>query len=139
MKAAVRTRYGPPDVVRILEVDKPTLTDRGVLVKVHATTVNRTDCGFRAAKPFFVRLMTGLVRPRATIIGGEFAGVIEAVGRRVTAFKVGDRVFGFTGFSFGAHAEYLSMPANGWLTTMPANVTFEQAAASTEGSQYAVH
>ena len=138
MKAAVRTRYGPPDVVRILEVEKPTLTDRGVLVKVHATTVNRTDCGFRAAKPFFVRLMTGLVRPRATIIGGEFAGVIEAVGRRVTAFKVGDRVFGFTGFSFGAHAEYLSMPANGWLTTMPANVTFEQAAASTEGTQYAL-
>jgi len=137
MKAAVRTRYGPPEVVQISEVEKPTITDNEVLVKVHATTVNRTDCGLRAAKPFIVRLFTGLIRPRATVLGCEFAGVVEAVGGRVTSFKVGDRVFGFSKSSFGAHAEHLSTPAGGMLATMPANVTFEEVVPSTEGSQYA--
>jgi len=138
MKAAVRTRYGPPEVVRISAVDKPAISDDQVLVKVHATTVNRTDCGLRAAKPFFVRLFTGLVRPRKTVLGGEFAGVVEAVGSGVRSFKVGDRVFGYRAGSSGAHAEYLSMPEDGLLAAMPANVTFEQAAPSTEGSQYAL-
>jgi NADPH:quinone reductase-like Zn-dependent oxidoreductase len=138
MKAAVRTRYGPPEVVRIVEVDKPAIRDDGVLVKVHATTVNRTDCGFRAAKPFFLRFFTGLVRPRATVLGGEFAGVIEAVGRGVTSFKIGDWVFGYSEGSWGAHAEYLSISADGPLAAMPAKLTFEQAAPSTEGSQYAL-
>lgn len=136
MKAAVRSSYGPPEVVRILDVDKPAIGEDGVLIKVHATTVNRTDCGFRAAKPFFLRLLTGLGRPRATVLGGEFAGVVEAVGSRVTSFMVGDRVFGYAGF--GAHAEYLAMPADGRLATMPTNVSFERAAPSTEGSQYAL-
>jgi NADPH:quinone reductase-like Zn-dependent oxidoreductase len=136
MRAAVYTRYGPPDVVRVSEVDKPAVTGGRVLVRVHATTVNRTDCGWRAAKPFFTRLLTGLRRPRATILGGEFAGVVEAVGGGVTSFQVGDRVFGFS--AFGAHAEYLSVPADGRIATMPANATFEQAAAGTEGSQYAL-
>ena len=138
MKAAVHTRYGPPDVVRIAEVDKPTVTDHEVLVKVHATTVNRTDCGFRAAKPFIVRFFTGLTRPRVAVLGGEFAGVVEAVGGGVTAFTAGDRVFGFSEGRFGAHAEYLVMPQDGALATMPANTTFEQAAPSTEGSHYAL-
>jgi NADPH:quinone reductase-like Zn-dependent oxidoreductase len=97
MRAAVRTSYGPPDVVRIAEVDKPTPKDNQVLVKVHATTVNRTDCGFRAGKPFFVRALTGLPRPRVTVLGTEFAGTVEAVGHSVTSFAVGDRVFGFKG------------------------------------------
>ena len=110
MKAAVHTRYGPPDVVRIADVDKPTVTDHEVLVKVHATTVNRTDCGFRAAKPFIVRFFTGLIRPRVTVLGSEFAGVVEAVGEGVTAFTVGDRVFGYSEGRFGAHAEYLRFP-----------------------------
>ena len=78
MKAAVHTRYGPPDVVRIAEVEKPAAKDNEVLVRVHATTVNRTDCGLRAAKPFIVRFFTGLSRPRVTILGNEFAGEIEA-------------------------------------------------------------
>jgi len=138
MKAAVHTRYGPPDVVRIAEVDKPTVTDHEVLVKVHATTVNRTDCGFRAAKPFIVRFFAGLIRPRVTVLGGEFAGVVEAVGEGVTAFTAGDRVFGFSEGRFGAHAEYLAMPHDGALAAMPANTTFEQAAPSTEGSHYAL-
>jgi NADPH:quinone reductase-like Zn-dependent oxidoreductase len=138
MKAAVRTRYGPPDVVRVVEVDKPAPKDREVLVKVHATTVNRTDCGFRAGKPFIVRFFSGLIRPKATVLGTEFAGVVEAVGSGVTSFEVGDKVFGFSEGRFGAHAEYLSMAEDGPLATMPANVTFEEVAPSTEGSHYAL-
>ena len=138
MRAAVQTRYGPPEVVRISEVEKPTTKDNEVLVKVHATTVNRTDCACRAAKPFFMRFFTGLTRPRATVLGNEFAGVVEAVGSGVTTFKVGDKVFGYNEGPFGAHAEYLSIPEGGSLATMPANVTYEQAAPSTEGSHYAL-
>jgi NADPH:quinone reductase-like Zn-dependent oxidoreductase len=137
MLAAVNTRYGPPDVVRVAEVDRPAVGDRDVLIHVRAATVNRTDCGFRAAEPFFMRLLTGLARPRVTIQGGEFAGVIAATGAGVTAYRVGDRVFGFSR-GFGAHAEYVCQPEDGWLTAMPANVTFAQAAASTEGGQYAL-
>jgi len=138
MKAAVRTSYGPPDVVRIAEVDRPTAKDNQVLVKVHATTVNRTDCGFRAGKPFFVRLLTGLPQPRVTVLGTEFAGTLEAVGRGVTSFRVGERVFGFKGLPFGAHAEYMAIPQDGFLATMPAHLSFEEAAPSTEGSHYAL-
>ena len=137
MKAAVHTRYGPPEVVRIADVDKPTAKDHEVLVKVHVTTVNRTDCAFRSAKPFIDRFFSGLLRPKATVLGCEFAGVVEAVGRGVTSFEVGDKVFGFSEWRFGAHAEYLSIPEDGSLATMPANVTYEEAA-STEGSHYAL-
>jgi NADPH:quinone reductase-like Zn-dependent oxidoreductase len=142
MKAAVHASYGPPDVVRIAEVDKPTAKDNQVLVRVHATTVNRTDCGFRAGKPFIVRFFTGPRRPRVTVLGNEFAGDVEAVGSGVTSFKVGDRVFGYSGLQhgsrFGAHAEYLAMAEDGSVATMPTNVTYEEAAASTEGSHYAL-
>jgi NADPH:quinone reductase-like Zn-dependent oxidoreductase len=138
MKAAVHTSYGPPDVVRISDVEKPTAKDNEVLVKVHATTVNRTDCGLRAAKPFFVRFFTGLFRPRVTVLGNEFAGNVEAVGSAVTSFEVGDSVFGFNGASFGAHAEYMVISEDGLLATMPANLSYEEAAASTEGSHYAL-
>lgn len=138
MKAAVHTRYGPPDVVRIEEVDKPAVKDDEVLVKVHATTVNRTDCGFRAAKPLLLRFLTGLIRPKITVLGNEFAGLVEAVGRSVTSFKAGDRVFGYSEGPFGAHAEYMSVPEDGSLATMPDGMTFEEAAPSTEGSHYAL-
>jgi NADPH:quinone reductase-like Zn-dependent oxidoreductase len=138
MKAAVNTRYGPPEVVRVSDVDKPTARDNELLVKVHATTVNRTDCGYRAAKPFILRLFSGLLRPRVTVLGNEFAGEVEAVGSDVTSFEVGDRVFGYTEGPFGAHAEYMTIREDGWLATMPANVTYEQAAPGTEGSHYAL-
>jgi len=138
MKAAVHTRYGPPDVVRISEVDKPAAKDNEVLVKVHATTVSRTDSGLRAAKPFINRFFTGLLRPRVTVLGNEFAGAVEAVGRGITFFELGDRVFGYNGTRFGAHAEYVAMPQDGSLATMPAKVTYEEAAPSTEGSHYAL-
>jgi NADPH:quinone reductase-like Zn-dependent oxidoreductase len=138
MRAAVHTTYGPPEVVRISEMEKPTIGDNEVLVKVHATTVNRTDCACRAAKPFFMRFFTGLIGPRATVLGNEFAGVVEAVGGGVTAFAVGDKVFGYNEGPFGAHAEYMSIPENGSLANMPANVTYEQAAPSSEGAHYAL-
>jgi NADPH:quinone reductase-like Zn-dependent oxidoreductase len=138
MKAAVHTSYGPPEVVRITEVDRPAPGDGDVLVKVHATTVNRTDCGARAAEPWFYRLFLGPVRPRLTILGNEFAGQVEAVGAAVTTFQPGDRVFGWRSERFGAHAEYLAMPANGTLATIPGDLTYEQAAPSTEGAHYAL-
>ena len=138
MQAAVHIRYGAPEVVRIVEVDKPMIGPDEVLVEVHATTVNRTDCAYRAAKPFFMRLFTGLIRPRATVLGSEFAGVVVEVGRSVTRFSVGENVFGYNEGSFGAHAQNLAMPEDGSLTTMPANLTYVEAAPSTEGSHYAL-
>ena len=138
MKAAVNTRYGPPDVVRIVDVEMPSVGDREVLVKVQATTVNRTDCGFLSGKPFIVRFFSGLLKPKRTILGCEFAGVVEAIGSGVVSFTAGDRVFGFSEWRFGAHAEYLSMPEDCSLATMPVNVSFEEAACSTEGSHYAL-
>ncbi|HET7234807.1 MAG TPA: NAD(P)-dependent alcohol dehydrogenase [Actinomycetota bacterium] len=138
MKAAVHTRYGPPDVVRIAEVDRPKAGVHEVLVEVHATTVNRTDCGFRAAHPWFVRFFSGLLRPKVSILGTEFAGVVDAVGSDVTSFQAGDRVFGFSEDRWGAHAEYLAMPEDGPLAIMPASATFEEVAPSTEGAHYAL-
>ena len=138
MKAAVHTSYGPPEVVRISEVEKPTIKDHEVLVKVHATTVNRTDCGFRAANPFIVRFFTGLIRPRVTVLGNEFAGEVVEIGRSVTSIEVGAKVFGYNEGSFGAHAEYMATPEDGLLATIPENVTYVEAAPSTEGSHYAL-
>jgi NADPH:quinone reductase-like Zn-dependent oxidoreductase len=138
MKAAIRTSYGPPEVVRISTVEKPAPKGNEVLVKVHATTVNRTDCAYRAARPFFMRFVSGLRRPKATVLGNEFAGEVEAVGDGVTSFNVGDRVFGYNEGAFGAHAEYMTIPESGSVAVMPANSTFEEAAPGTEGSHYAL-
>jgi NADPH:quinone reductase-like Zn-dependent oxidoreductase len=138
MKAAVHTRYGPPEVVQIAEAEMPTVKDNEVLVKVHATTVNRTDCGYRAAKPFIVRFFSGLIRPRVMILGNEFAGEVEVVGSRVTSFEIGDKVFGYNEGAFGAHAEYMAIPEDGSLATMPRGLSYVEAAPSTEGSHYAL-
>lgn len=137
VRAAMTTSHGPPEVVRVREVDVPSVTEDGLLVRVRATTVNRTDCGYRAARPFFIRLFSGLTRPRAAVLGTEFAGVVEDVGPRVSSFAVGEPVFGYVEGSFGAHAEYLAVPESGFVATIPEGVTFEQAAASTEGAHYA--
>ena len=136
-------RYGPPEVVHIAEVEKPAPQDGEILVRVHATTVNRTDCGVRSAHPFVARFFYGLGRPRARVPGNEFAGEVEAAGPGVTSFRAGDPVFGFNaGFGargeFGAHAEHLVTRADGSIAPMPANLTYEEAAPCTEGSTYAL-
>ncbi|ROO87117.1 NADPH:quinone reductase-like Zn-dependent oxidoreductase [Actinocorallia herbida] len=131
-------RYGAPDVVRIVEVDEPVVGDGEVLVGVHATTVNRTDCAYRAARPFFMRALTGLRRPRRAVLGTEFAGVVEAVGEGVERFGVGDRVFGYNEGPFGTHAEYVAVAQDGMIAKIPEGFSFEEVAAGTEGSHYAL-
>jgi len=138
MRAIVNTKYGPPEVVKLREVDKPEPKDNEVLIKVNATTVNRTDCGFRSAEYFISRFFSGLFRPKFKTLGNEFAGVIEAIGKNVTSFNIGDEVFGFSGIKFGAHAEYMTIAENEAITTMPGNLTFEEAAPITEGGHYAL-
>jgi NADPH:quinone reductase-like Zn-dependent oxidoreductase len=137
MKAAVRTKYGPPDVLEIIDVETPAPGDSDVLVKVHAATVNRTDCGILRARPFIVRFFTGVFKPRLRVLGCEFAGRIEAIGKNVSAYKVGDRVFGFNEKGLGAHAEYMKMAENDALAVLPENISYEQGAASSEGAHYA--
>jgi len=137
MQAIVYTKYGSPDVLQLKEVAKPTPKDNEVLVKVYATTVNRTDCATIRAKPFFARLFTGIFKPKKQIPGTEFAGKVEAVGKNVKSLKVGDKVFGFDDQGSGSHAQYLTISEDKALTTIPRNITYEQAAASTEGAHYA--
>jgi NADPH:quinone reductase-like Zn-dependent oxidoreductase len=126
-------------VVQVTEVDKPAAGDNELLVKVHATTVNRTDCHYRSGRPWIMRpLVSGLARPRARILGNEFAGQVVSTGRGVTMFRAGDRVFGYTEGPFGAHAEYLVIREDGRVAVMPANLGYEQAAPGTEGAHYAL-
>ena len=138
MKAVIYRKYGSPDVIELQEVENPTPKDDEVLIKVHATTVNRTDTATLRAKPFIIgRLLTGIFKPNKPISGTEFSGEIEAVGKEVSSFKVGDKVFGFEDKDFGSHAQYKTISEGKGLTTIPENVTYEQAAASTEGAHYA--
>jgi NADPH:quinone reductase-like Zn-dependent oxidoreductase len=135
MRAVVHTRYGSPDVLRITDVERPTAADDEVLIRIHATTVNRTDTGVRCGRnPWFIRFFTGLFRPRRPILGSELAGVVEATGRTVTEFAVGDRVFGVKANGLGAHAEYVCMRERDALTAMPPGTSFEEAAALCDGA-----
>jgi len=138
MKAVIHTRYGPPEVLQLAEVPKPTPKDNEVLVKIYATTVNRTDCGFRSAEYFISRFFSGLFKPKKQVLGNEFAGVIEETGKNVTSFKSGDNVFGYNDITFGANAEFMIMPEKGAMTTIPDGLTFEEAACITEGGHYAL-
>lgn len=132
------TRYGPPEVVQVMEVPRPEPEADELLVRVHATTVNRTDCGWRAAHPWFIRAFSGLTKPRRTILGNEFAGVVETTGEDVNRFSEGDRVFGYDDTRFGGHAEYLAISEDAAVATMPDGKDFEVMAAATEGSHYAL-
>ncbi len=136
MRAVVHDRYGPPDVLRLEEVERPVPKENEVLVRIHATTVNRSDCGWRSAKPFFSRIFTGLRRPKRRILGMELAGEVEAVGAAVTEFEVGDHVFGVKGF--GAHAEFVCMPESAALAHKPAGMSFDEAAAVCDGASIAM-
>ncbi len=133
MKAIVNTEYGLPEVLQLKDVPKPYPKDNEVLVKIHATTVNRTDCGFRKPEYFIVRLISGLFKPRKTILGTEFAGVIEAIGKDVKTFTIGESVFGLSTFNFGTHAQYICIPENKSITTKPNNMSYEEAAAVCDG------
>ena len=132
MRAVVHDRYGPPEVLRIDEAERPVPAAGEVLIRIRATTVNRTDCAVRAAKPFLWRLFKGLLRPRQRILGMELSGEVEAVGAGVSGFDVGDRVFGIKGS--GAYAEFTSMSEDAALARMPVEITFEQAAAVCDGA-----
>jgi NADPH:quinone reductase-like Zn-dependent oxidoreductase len=138
MKAAVYKKYGPPEVVRVMDVERPKPGSDEVLVKVYATTVNRTDCGFRSAEYFISRFFSGLFKPKFAILGNEFAGIIEAVGNDVKLLNVGDKVFGYNDTKFGAHAEFMTIAEKDAITTIPGDLSFEQAAPLTEGAHYAL-
>jgi NADPH:quinone reductase-like Zn-dependent oxidoreductase len=139
MKAVVYTKYGPPEVAQLMEIDKPIPKDNEILLKVYASTVNRTDSGFRSAEYFISRFWSGIFRPKYKILGCEFAGVIEEVGKNVTLFKTGDKIFGYNDKTCGGHAEYLTVDENGALAILPDNLNFVEAAPITEGAHYALN
>lgn len=141
MRAVVYDHYGPPEVLRLVQVERPTPKEDEVLVRVHATTVNRSDAHVREANRrsglvahVVSRMIFGFRRPRRPILGSEFAGVIVAVGAAVDKFKVDDRVFGKTGLGFGAHAEFLCIPQSARIALMPAGIGFEEAAPICDGA-----
>jgi len=134
MRAVVHDSYGPAEVLRIEDVERPVPKENEVLVKVHATTVTRSDCGFRAADPFFSRAFTGLRRPKQRIGGMELAGIVEAIGSDVTEFAVGDEVFGLRS---GANAEYVCVREQGALARKPESLSFEEAASLPDGASIA--
>ena len=136
MRAVVYDRYGPPDVLRIEDVPKPVPASDGVLVRVRATGVTRSDAHLRSGDPFISRFQSGVRRPKRTILGHELAGEVEAVGAAVTEFAVGDRVFGalpYLALATGAHAEYICVPERFPITQMPAGMSFEEAGAIGDG------
>jgi NADPH:quinone reductase-like Zn-dependent oxidoreductase len=138
MKAAVCSKYGSSDVLSIKEIDKPTPKDNEVLIKVYAASVNRTDNHVLTGRPFFMRLFTGLFKPKLAVTGSDFAGQIEATGSAIKSFKVGDRIMGFGGvFGIASHAQYIAFPETKGIVLMPCNITYEQAAACLEGTYYA--
>jgi NADPH:quinone reductase-like Zn-dependent oxidoreductase len=137
VKAVVHDRYGSPEVLRLEDVERPVPNEDEVLVKVRATTVTRSDCGWRSGKPFISRFFTGVRRPKRRVLGTEFAGEVEEVGDAVTEFSVGDRVFGAS--LFGAHAEFVRVRESGPIAHMPAGMTFEEAAAVSDGAILALN
>jgi NADPH:quinone reductase-like Zn-dependent oxidoreductase len=139
MRAVVHDRYGPPEVLRLEDAEQPVPKPDEVLIRVHATTVSRTDSALRAGAPFISRFITGLRRPKRRILGSDLSGEVEAVGATVTEFEVGDRVFGINPWKFGAHAEFICMRASGALAHMPAGMPFDEAAAVCDGGILALN
>ncbi len=139
MKAIVYTKYGPPDVLQLKEVAKPVPRDNEVLIKIHTTVVGPAECAARRGDPFMIRFVTGLIRPKKTILGAELAGEIEATGKDVKQFKEGDQVFGSSVTDVGTYAEYISLPEGGALAIKPTNTTYGEAAAVCDGAITALY
>jgi NADPH:quinone reductase-like Zn-dependent oxidoreductase len=138
MRAVVDKKYGPPEVAQITEIPVPVPGDHDLLIKVFASTVNRTDAGFRSASYFISRFWTGLFRPKHQVLGCEFSGIVEETGKQVTIFKKGDRVFGYNDKTCGGHGEYLTISENDAVATLPGNINIYEAAPLTEGAHYAL-
>lgn len=137
MKAAIRTTYGDPSVLSVQNIEKPTPKDNEILVRVHASTVSRTDTGVLSGAPFVFRFFTGLPKPRYQTTGTDFAGQIESVGKNVTNFKAGDRVWGFKDHGLPTHAEYAALSTDLPILKMPDNQDYQTMAACAEGAHYA--
>ena len=137
MKAVLRTRYGSPEVLTVGTAPKPQPKQDELLVRVHATTVNRTDCGILRGEPFPIRLFTGLLRPNSPVPGTDFAGVVEAVGHLVTDFTVGDRVWGFNDEGLASQAEYLTIKQHKGVVRIPEGLGYEAVVACAEGAHNA--
>ena len=133
MKAIVATAYGAPSIFKLQDVNRPTVNPNEILIKIHATTVTRADSMMRTGKPYIGRLMVGLFKPKNKIWGTSFAGVVQAVGSEVSQFKAGDKVFGENVESFGAYAEYITLPEDGTIAHLPDNLSFEEAAGMGDG------
>ncbi len=136
MKAIAWTTYGPPDTLQIVEAERPIPKDNEVLIKVMATTVNRTDCAMLRAKPFIMRLVTGLTKPARSSTGTDLAGEVVEIGKLVKSFNPGDRVFAFEDLGINSHAQYTTFPADKAICTIPDNFSYEQAVACIEGAHY---
>jgi len=132
MKAAVRRSYGFPKIIQLEEIEKPVPGEGEVLIKVHATSVNRTDCANLTAQPFIMRFVLGFLKPKKIILGTDFAGEIVALGKDIQDFQLNDRVFGFTDTGLESQAEFLTLEPKGNLLNIPASIGYREAAASLE-------
>lgn len=138
MKAIYHNKYGSADVLHFQELPVPIPIKQQVLIKVYASTINRTDCGFLSGKPYLVRLFSGLFTPKSKVLGNEFSGEIVSIGKQVDKFNIGDKVFGYNDAQFGAHSEYILMNQNEAIATIPNNIAYDEAAAICEGAHYAL-
>ena len=137
MKAVTRKKYGSPDILKIQVIEKPTPKTNEVLIRVYATTVNRTDCGILTGKPFLIRFFTGLFKPRHLSPGTDFAGKVEKIGEKVTSLKAGDRVWGLNDEGLSSQAQYMTIRENKAICLIPPNITYEEAVSCAEGAHYA--
>lgn len=138
MKAILVTKYGGPEVLKLKEVPIPSKKENEILIKIHAAAVNNTDPVFRKGKPFISRIFTGLTRPKHAIPGDVFAGKIVEIGNKVTNFKIGDKIYGYTTNALGAHAEYICLPDNSPIAIIPDNISYKEAAGIVDGGHTAL-